>query len=119
MAACERGTSIALAKIDLGPSQFHVFDLLGCIANGPTTDAALEATPGEIRECLRFLKRHGEKVDPEKPFQVIANLKHGTTSMTVTLADCFLSEKDFALTAGDHGQSVYAFTATRVTEQAG
>src|SRR3989454_12589478 len=46
----------------------HIFDLLGCIANGPTTDAALEATPGEIREFLRFLKRHGEKVDPEKRF---------------------------------------------------
>lgn len=46
----------------------HVFDLLGCIANGPTTDAALEAAPGEIREFLRFLKRHGEDVDPDNPF---------------------------------------------------
>ena len=46
----------------------HVFDLLGCIANGPTTDAALEATPGEIREYLRFLRRHGEKVDPDGKF---------------------------------------------------
>jgi hypothetical protein len=46
----------------------HVFDLLGCLANGPTTDAALEATPGEIREFLRFLKRHGEDVDPDAPF---------------------------------------------------
>jgi len=43
----------------------HVFELLGCIANGPTTDAALEATPGEIREFLRFLRRHGENVDPD------------------------------------------------------
>jgi predicted RNase H-like HicB family nuclease len=46
----------------------HVFDLLGCIANGPTTDAALEAAPGEIREFLRFLQRHGEPVDPGSPF---------------------------------------------------
>src|SRR6266540_67388 len=46
----------------------HVFDLLGCLANGPTTEAALEATPGEIREYLRFLRRHGEKVDPEAAF---------------------------------------------------
>ncbi len=46
----------------------HVLDLLGCLANGPTTEAALEATPGEIREYLRFLGRHGEKVDPEAPF---------------------------------------------------
>jgi hypothetical protein len=46
----------------------HVFDLLGCLANGPMTEAALEAAPGEIREYLRFLKRHGENVDPDAPF---------------------------------------------------
>ena len=46
----------------------HVFDLLGCIANGATTEAALEAMPGEIREYLRFLQRHGEKVDPDASF---------------------------------------------------
>jgi predicted RNase H-like HicB family nuclease len=46
----------------------HVFDLLGCLANGPTTEAALKATPGEIREYLRFLERHGEKVDGDAPF---------------------------------------------------
>jgi predicted RNase H-like HicB family nuclease len=46
----------------------HVLDLLGCLANGPTTEAALEATPAEIREHLRFLKRHGEKVDPDAEF---------------------------------------------------
>ena len=46
----------------------HVFDLLGCIANGPTTEAALEATSDEIREFLCFLRRHGEKVDPDAPF---------------------------------------------------
>jgi len=46
----------------------HVLDLLGCIANGPTTEAALEAAPREIREFLRFLKRHGEDIDPDAPF---------------------------------------------------
>jgi len=46
----------------------HAIDLLGCIANGPTTEAALEATPGEIREYLRFLQRHGQNVDPDAPF---------------------------------------------------
>lgn len=58
----------------------HVFDLLGCIANGPTTDAALEATPGEIREFLRFLKRHGESVEPEKRFttKIAAHVMEGS-----------------------------------------
>jgi len=46
----------------------HVLGLLGCIANGPTTEAALETTPGEIRHFLVFLKRHGEPVDPDAPF---------------------------------------------------
>jgi len=41
----------------------HVLDLLGCIANGPTTDEALAATPDAIRSYLRFLRRHGERFD--------------------------------------------------------
>src|SRR2546428_3579997 len=58
----------------------HVFDLLGFIANGPTTEAALEATPGEIREFLRFLKRHGEKVNPDGPFttKIAAHVTEGS-----------------------------------------
>jgi predicted RNase H-like HicB family nuclease len=58
--------------VESGPkmktTMVHVFDLLGCIANGPTTEAALEATPAEIREFLRFLQRHGEEVDPDAQF---------------------------------------------------
>ena len=42
----------------------HVLDLLGCIAQGATTEASLEATPDAIRTYLQFLERHGEKVDP-------------------------------------------------------
>jgi uncharacterized damage-inducible protein DinB len=58
----------------------HTFELLGCIANGPNTEAALEATPGEIREYLRFLKRHGEDVDPDAPFTttVAAHVMEGS-----------------------------------------
>lgn len=40
----------------------HVLDLLGCIANGPTTDEALAATPDAIRAYERLLRRHGERV---------------------------------------------------------
>lgn len=45
----------------------HVLDLLGCVAVGPTTDDALAATPGAIRAYRRFLRRHGEAVDPDGP----------------------------------------------------
>jgi predicted RNase H-like HicB family nuclease len=47
----------------------HVPELLGCIANGPTTDEAIAATPGAIRMYLRFLKRCGEGVDPKAEFK--------------------------------------------------
>ena len=58
----------------------HVLDLLGCVANGPTTEAALEATPGEIAEYLRLLKRHGEKVDPDAPIKtrIVAHVMEGS-----------------------------------------
>jgi len=46
----------------------HVLDLLGCTAQGPTTEAALDATPEAMRAYLRFLQPHGEAVDPEAPF---------------------------------------------------
>jgi uncharacterized damage-inducible protein DinB/predicted RNase H-like HicB family nuclease len=46
----------------------HALDLVGCIAQGPTTEAALEATPDAIRAYLRFLARHGEAVEPDGDF---------------------------------------------------
>ncbi len=46
----------------------HVLELLGCIARGPTTEAALEAAPEAILRYLRLLRRHGDEVDPEAAF---------------------------------------------------
>jgi predicted RNase H-like HicB family nuclease len=43
----------------------HVPALLGCMANGPTTGAALEATPDAIRAYLSLLRRIGEDADPD------------------------------------------------------
>jgi predicted RNase H-like HicB family nuclease len=40
----------------------HVLDLLGCVATGPTTEDALEATPAAIEAYRRLLARHGEGV---------------------------------------------------------
>lgn len=58
--------------VESGPrmktTMVHVPELPGCIANARTTEAALEATPTEIREFLRFLKRRGEAVEPEDEF---------------------------------------------------
>jgi predicted RNase H-like HicB family nuclease/uncharacterized damage-inducible protein DinB len=59
--------------LESGPRQrktmVHVLDLLGCVAVGPTTEAAVEATPEAIRAYLRFLKRNGGAADPDAPFE--------------------------------------------------
>lgn len=47
----------------------HVLELLGCVANGPTTEEALAKTPGAIHDYLHFLWRQGEAVDPEAESQ--------------------------------------------------
>ena len=44
----------------------HVLELLGCIANGPTTEVALKRTPEAIRQFLQFLARHGVAVDVDQ-----------------------------------------------------
>ncbi len=56
----------------------HVLDLLGCIAQGPTTEAALESTPEAIRTYLRFLQAHGEAVRPEGAINTVVAV-HVTT----------------------------------------
>jgi len=57
----------------------HVLDLLGCIAQGATTEAGLQATPQAIRAYLHFLGRHGEPVDPQAPIRttVAAHVMQG------------------------------------------
>jgi predicted RNase H-like HicB family nuclease len=47
----------------------HVPELLGCVVTGPTTEETLAATPEAIRAYRRFLRRHGEAIDPEAPFE--------------------------------------------------
>lgn len=51
------------------------------------------------------------------PFQVSAQLRQGETLMTVAFDDCQLTDKQFSLAVGEHGQSVYRFIATRVREE--
>jgi hypothetical protein len=55
----------------------------------------------------------------EQLVQISAVLVHGTTQMTVTFDECYLTEKTFEIGVGGHGEAVYAFTATRVREEMG
>jgi hypothetical protein len=47
----------------------HVPALLGCNAMGPTTGEALETAPVAIRAFRRFLRRHGDDIDLDEPFE--------------------------------------------------
>jgi hypothetical protein len=50
-------------------------------------------------------------------FQVVATLAHGESSRSVSFDDCFMTDKEFAISSGGHGETVYAFSATRVREE--
>lgn len=53
----------------------------------------------------------------EQSVQISAVLVHGSTHMTVTFDECFLTEKTFEIASGGHGLAVYAFSATRMREE--
>ncbi len=50
-------------------------------------------------------------------FSIIATLRHGETTRTLSFDDCYMEDKEFALGAEGHGQTIYAFTATRLREE--
>ena len=56
------------------------------------------------------------KLAVDASFALVAEFQHGTTKLTVSFEECFLTDSAFALTAGEYGEAVYSFTATRVTE---
>jgi predicted RNase H-like HicB family nuclease/uncharacterized damage-inducible protein DinB len=67
-------TTYAL-HLESGPKRrktmVHVPALLGCVAVGPTTEEAVAATPEAIGAWLRLLQRHGERVDPDAPVDLV------------------------------------------------
>src|SRR5207237_5562788 len=70
--------------VESGPQRkktlVHVLDLLGCVVQADTTDEALAAAPEAIRSYLRYLKRHGERVDPGEAIQTRL-AEHNTEGM--------------------------------------
>lgn len=58
----------------------HVLELLGCVVQGDTTDAAVAAAPDAIRAYLRYLRRHREKIDVPANIEVHV-AEHNTAGM--------------------------------------
>ena len=59
--------------LDSGPMMKKTFvqvpALMGCIGRGDTTADAIERAPDAILAYLRFMARHGERVDPDAAFK--------------------------------------------------
>jgi len=70
--------------VESGPKRrktmVHVPRLLGCVATGPTTEAAMDATPEAIRAYRRFLVRSGEPIDDDDvvDLQVVEHVTEGS-----------------------------------------
>jgi hypothetical protein len=56
-------------------------------------------------------------VQSRDTFSIIATLRHGETTRTLSFDDCYMEDKEFALGAEGHAQTIYAFTATRLREE--
>lgn len=71
--------------VESGPrhkkTMVHVPSLLGCIAQGPTTEEALAVAPEAIRTFLVFLARHGQKADDPGASFDAAVAEHVTEGM--------------------------------------
>ena len=51
-----------------------------------------------------------------EPFDISVHLVHGDAERDVTLQQCFIEDKSFALDTEHHGETVYTFTARSVEE---
>jgi len=60
--------------LETGPqrkkSLVHVLALLGCVVDGKTAADAVENAPDAIRAYLRYLARHGERLDVDETIEV-------------------------------------------------
>jgi hypothetical protein len=88
-------------------------------ALGSVERIGVVAGPSTVEGKLSVASTHGvlNGLATDASFQLSAQLKHGATTVTVTFDECFLLDKSFALSVGDFGETVYAFTATRVREE--
>lgn len=56
-------------------------------------------------------------LESNEEFSISATLQHNDMQRQVSFDNCFLEDKEFALSAQGHGETVYTFTATRVREE--
>src|SRR5262245_10431913 len=50
-------------------------------------------------------------------FDISVHLAHGDAARDIAFQQCHMEDKSFALDTEHHGETIYTFTASRVTEQ--
>jgi hypothetical protein len=100
---------------------YHLVREVGNVhALGGTERIAIYQGPsrveGQVRVASANAKLDGFASSGEV-FQIVANLKQGQASRSISFDECYIVGKDFNMEAGRHGESVYSFSATRVREE--
>lgn len=85
-------------------------------ALGSTERVGVVSGTYEVQGRIRVVSASAELdgIAADTSFQIIANLRHGDTTATVTFDECFLTEKTFDLSVNGQGAAVYAFSAARM-----
>ncbi len=76
----------------------------------------LKVVSGKLRVASANVTLDG-LLDRNDEFSISATLRHRDTTRRVTFDACYLENKAFSLSTESHGDTVYAFTATRVREE--
>jgi hypothetical protein len=76
----------------------------------------LKVVTGKLRVASANVKLD-DLLSKNEEFSISATLKHKDTTRKVTFDQCYVEDKTFGLSALAHGETVYAFTATRVREE--
>ena len=76
----------------------------------------LKVVTGKLRVASANVTLDG-LLSTNEEFSIAATLKHRDTARKVTFDACYMEDKTFALSAQQHGETIYSFTATRVREE--
>jgi hypothetical protein len=86
---------------------------------GSTERLDVVAGPSSVEVCLTVASTSPRlnAIGPDERFDLTAALSHGGSTIEVGFHECVLEEKNFAISVGGVGVTVYRFTAARVDEK--
>ncbi|SRR6266498_2235213 len=76
----------------------------------------LKIVTGKLRVASANVKLD-DLLSKNEEFSISATLKHKDTTRKIAFHTCYVEDKTFVMSALAHGETVYDFTATSVTEE--